>query len=1415
MFRRVLVLAATCLVLSCAAGHRGLGLPDEHEPGATFADGAREWRLMTLRDAAGRIPEDALQRARAHVQRMRRGRMGPQAAPAGGEEQTASGLSTIQADFQRENWRWLGPANIGGRLRSIVIHPTRPSTVFAGSVAGGIWRSDDGAVSWRPVDDFMTNLAIASLAINPRNPDEMYAGTGETFGNADSIRGAGLFKSVDGGVTWTQVSSQSRGPWPDVRRVAVSPDGTILLAAGRNGFFRSTDGGATYLSISQLSGSVAVAFHPTDSNRAILLDGSGMPRTTVDGGLTWTSGTIPYGGGRAEVVYSRSQPDTIYIAGVDGGIYVSHDGGLTFTRRYIGLPNNQTWYDLVIWCNPTNPNHLLWGAQSMFESVDGGASWRFVQGGMHEDQHVIVDDPRFDGTSNALIYVGNDGGVYSADARPGQAYDWMTRNQNLGVTQFYGAAGDPVTGEVVGGTQDNGTLRYRPNSGTNWSKMMGADGAFCAVDSTGPPAYYGETQYGRLARSINGGSMLFIHSGITDVDNRRLNFVTPFILDPNNPNRLLFGGASLWRTENARADRPEWSVIKPAGFDNFISAIAVAPGNPDIIWVAHGAGSTTVYKTTNGTAANPTWTRVTSLPGFTFVTRITIDPTNADIVYVSRGGFTTGNVLRTVDGGSTWTTATGTGDTGLPMVPVRDIEVDPFDPATIYAATEIGIFVSHTRGADWEVPRNGPANVSVDELFTMGKTLVAATHGRGLFALDLGPDPAAQLTASPNPRTFSTVAVGGVNTQTVTVTNSGTVPLSVQAMWTTGFTLTEFWLSGSSTCWNAVLPPGGTCQIGIDFRPVAGGSRTASLMIGSNAAGSPHAVTLTEGTPPPAPLPSPWASADVGNVGIAGTASYVNGTFTVEGAGADIWGSADAFHYVHRTLSGDGMITARVATIENTAAWTKMGVMIRGSLSSSAPYGLMLVSSGKGLAFQRRTSDGALATGTSGGAGSAPRWVRVTRSGQVVSAYVSDDGAQWALVGQDTIDLPSTAYVGIVAHSHDVSQLATATFDHVDVVAAPPPPPPPSNGLPAGWSHADVGPTGVAGSASVAASTFSVSGAGADVWGTTDAFHFAYRSLSGDGTIVARVATIENVNAWTKAGVMIRSATDPSSAHAFMLVAASATKGVPFQRRVADGGLSTSTSGSQSTAPRWVKLVRAGASISGYESPDGANWTLVASDTFTMPGDVLVGLAVSSHVTGVNATATFDNVTVTTPQAQWSSADVGATGAAGSTSQSGSTFTIAGAGADVWGTADAFHYAYQPLSGDGTIVARVAAVENVNAWTKAGVMIRSSLSSSSAHAFMLVAASATKGVNFQRRASDGADSSSTRGSLSAAPRWVKLVRSGNVISSFESADGIAWTLVGSDTFAMPSDVLVGLAVSSHVSGVTATATFDNVTISGG
>jgi regulation of enolase protein 1 (concanavalin A-like superfamily) len=338
-----------------------------------------------------------------------------------------------------------------------------------------------------------------------------------------------------------------------------------------------------------------------------------------------------------------------------------------------------------------------------------------------------------------------------------------------------------------------------------------------------------------------------------------------------------------------------------------------------------------------------------------------------------------------------------------------------------------------------------------------------------------------------------------------------------------------------------------------------------------------------------------------------------------------------------------------------------------------------------------------------------------------------------------------------------------------------------------------------------------VKGAGADIWGTADAFRFSYRQLQGDGTITARVASLTGTQAWAKAGVMIRESLAPGSAHGLMLV--SIGKGVAFQRRVATGGVTTNT-GSTGAAPKWVRLTRSGQVITASVSSDGATWTTVGQDTFSMGSSVLIGFAVSSHDSGSLATATFDNVTL--PSAapalppSWASSDIGNTGVTGNASESEGTYTVRGAGADIWGSADAFRFAYRTVTGDVSITARVATISGTQAWTKAGVMIRASLSPDSAHALMLV--SQGKGTAFQRRVTSGGLSTSTTGPAGTAPKWIRLTRSGPTISAFASADGVSWTLVGQDTFAMAAGVQVGLAVSSHDASTLATAAFDDIQV---
>ena len=368
-------------------------------------------------------------------------------------------------------------------------------------------------------------------------------------------------------------------------------------------------------------------------------------------------------------------------------------------------------------------------------------------------------------------------------------------------------------------------------------------------------------------------------------------------------------------------------------------------------------------------------------------------------------------------------------------------------------------------------------------------------------------------------------------------------------------------------------------------------------------------------------LPVPWLDRDIGSVGVAGSAQFSNGTFTVRASGADVWGAADAFHYAYQPWSGDGSIVARVADVTNTSAWAKAGVMFRASLDAGSAHAFMLVSAANGVSFQRRPTTGGTSVGTNVAGVTPPRWVRLDRSGNTFTASYSSDGTSWTLVATDTITMPQDLFVGMAVTSHNNTSLSTATLESVTVSQGPdtggggPPPP---------WLEQDIGSVAIAGSAQSANGTFTIKASGADIWGTADAFHYVYQPWTGDGSIIARVGSVTNTNAWAKAGVMFRETTGAGSRHALMLL--SAANGVSFLRRGATGGTSVSTTIAGVTAPRWVRLDRSGDTFTAYHSSDGATWTLVGTETIAMPASIFVGMAVTSHNNTALTTATFTTV---------------------------------------------------------------------------------------------------------------------------------------------------------------------------------------------
>jgi autotransporter-associated beta strand protein len=554
------------------------------------------------------------------------------------------------------------------------------------------------------------------------------------------------------------------------------------------------------------------------------------------------------------------------------------------------------------------------------------------------------------------------------------------------------------------------------------------------------------------------------------------------------------------------------------------------------------------------------------------------------------------------------------------------------------------------------------------------------------------------------------------------------------------------------------------------------------------------------------PLPAPWTGGDIGTVAVPGLASYANGTFFINGAGADVWSTADGFHFVRRSLSGDCDIRARLPVQTNTNGYAKAGLMLRDGTDDDAAHALISITPSNGFNFQYRTTPGGTCTNVAGPAlNAAPNnWVRLTRVGNVITGYRSADGLAWTQVGSMTIAMASTVSGGLAVTSHADPALGAATFDNVSVSALPSP-----------WQTADIGAVGAAGSAIGAGSVFTVSGSGADIWGTADEFRFVYQTLSGDGEIRARVTSQTNTAAWAKAGVIIRDSIAAGSAHAMMVI--SPSNGFAFQYRATTGGQSTHVAGpALNPAPNnWVRLVRSGNSLTSYVSANGATWTQVGTSNIAMGASVAFGLAVDSANDGALSTAIFDNVLIGGPvPPPWNSADIGAVGAVGGAFFNGGAFAVSGAGSDIWAAADEFRFVHQSIAGNFDLRARVTSQANTNAFAKAGVMIRNGTVDSAAHA--MTAVTPSNGYRLQYRGSPGGASTDVAGpALNPVPdNWVRVVRSGNSFFSFASEDGLSWTQIGSAVnIVMADTVNAGLAVCSHVDATPGTATFDNVTIS--
>ncbi|HEX4494622.1 MAG TPA: hypothetical protein VIE43_03045 [Thermoanaerobaculia bacterium] len=734
----LLLLAAILLGVWGAIALPGRWRRHSGHPDANEAMDAFLWRQRIERDEHGRIPREGLPAALAQRERLVR------------SDFTASLAKTAGLGG---HWAFRGPSNVGGRTRAILIDPRKPAHLWAGSVSGGLFVSQNSGKSWAPVNDFLPSLAVSSLAADPTDPDTFYVGTGEGFFNGDSLTGLGIFVTHDGGASFQQLGATAA--WGDVNRIAVSPaDPSTLLAATQGGIFRSTDGGNTWTQ-STVPRSLQVAFNPRVPNEALASQqGASQVHQILfssDGGTTWTVASaladVEDRLARIEIAYAPSDGTTAY-ANQDGNVWKSTDGGRSWNP--VGQSNDGNWYSNAVWVSPTDPNLVLVGGVQLLRSVNGGQSFAPIANGyiltqqVHPDVHFITADPGYNGKSNRRVYVGCDGGVFVTDnvqtvtTRKG----WRSLNGGYATTQYYSGVGDGPTALLFGGLQDNGTLRLQKTATATLT--YGGDGGFVAIDRQIPTYVYGEyISLSNLFRSKDGGKHLeaFIADGLGEQGQG--NFIAPLVLDPTDGTRMLAGAHQLWLSTDVRtAKSPSWTPIKPAvsdqaGVEN-VSAIAISAADPNRIWVGHNNGQ--LYVTTDGRSPSPDWQTVDDNGGHNplpdrYITRIAASWQDPNVAWVSFGGRTPDNLWRTDDGGQTWHSVAGQ----LPQITIMGIAQHPTHPDWLYVGTEVGVFASEDGGESWSTVNEGPGNVEVDDITFLNRstTLLAATHGRGLWTINV------------------------------------------------------------------------------------------------------------------------------------------------------------------------------------------------------------------------------------------------------------------------------------------------------------------------------------------------------------------------------------------------------------------------------------------------------------------------------------------------------------------------------------------------------------------------------------------------------------------------------------------------------------------------------------------------------
>lgn len=715
-------------------------------------------------------------------------------------------LLTVTAVAQTTSvWQFAGPpllsssdGNLAGRMTAFAADPNQSSIVFAGGM-GGVWKTTDGGLHWQPLTSATPAASVGALAFDPHQPGVVYAGTGDPSGAQGSEAGIGLLVSSNEGQSWSVLGAVDFAGLA-ISRVAVDPANSshLLVAAVtaqdspsgvQPGLYASSDGGKTWTMPTGLAAGEAWDF-AWDTAHGVLVAAIGTHLyRSADNGVSFTvlsGATIPSVITRAALCTLPGTPGFIVVTADAqfnlGALLKSTDDGQTWTSvtapsgLFGPTGSGQGFYDIVIAADPARTGHWWLGGADVWETQDGGASWTDLSpsGPVHPDQHALA-------VAAGQLWMGNDGGVWSEDSS-GKLHNLNAGLTNLGVQSL--AASSALSGLWATSLQNG----LDAASTTSWYVIQtGSGGTLAIAPGATQPLVFVAPNLAGIETSTDGGKTFTspIPQGTAATatplgDSARAPWRVPVAVDPHQSSTIYVGSWRIWKSTDAGAS---WTELPGSETSGVITAISVSPANSSTLYAATSTGS--ILASSDG---GSTWTMVAAsgLPARPLIglRAAADDPRH---LWAALGGRNSiqpsGHVFVSSDGGATWTARS----TGLPDAPVQCLLLDPLDVNTAYAATSGGMYATGDGGATWKPLGQGLPAIPVTDLTIDGnRNLLAATFGRGIWSLSLSTS-SEQLTVVSGSGQSATVGTQLPQPLTVQVTSSAGAPISgATVTWTDG-----------------------------------------------------------------------------------------------------------------------------------------------------------------------------------------------------------------------------------------------------------------------------------------------------------------------------------------------------------------------------------------------------------------------------------------------------------------------------------------------------------------------------------------------------------------------------------------------------------------------------------------------------